>query len=431
VIYFIHDQTSRTIKIGCAWNPRKRLSTLQISTPNKLVLLGTIGGMERTEKKVHELVARQCAPKPGESFTRPLCVQGEWFDDRILPFVTELMKSPQTFLGADKKKSPDKPPPAKCTPSVHQGKIVLEFDSGETFHESFILQAASPERALAALANIADARLNFLAHTARITQLRVPGCPTRKVNLRGSFVTQNCNPREGLSVIFNARPGNGYGTEGVKLYSDQWLHGVPSELSSDAKTWWMLGRVYTRPTNQLVALLNQFTQALNQNQCVITEQTLLVVRGLIPRGIATLPKGQLRSKANQKAASKRKRRWSPEQAPRPKDGIVYFIQDDATLAIKIGFCLKKPEKRLAALQTGNSNTLRLLGHVPGSDLHEKALHVRFSQCRIQGEWFSNAIIADIEAILKCPSLEEWVKTPAPEPSQHSAPVGNARPCDPC
>src|SRR5262245_3495113 len=106
MIYFIHDQTSRTIKIGCAWNPGRRLSTLQISTSNKLMLLGAIAGMKRAEKQVHALVYRHCAGNHGEPGARPLRVQGEWFDDRILPFVTELLNSPQGFLEADKKKSP-------------------------------------------------------------------------------------------------------------------------------------------------------------------------------------------------------------------------------------------------------------------------------------------------------------------------------------
>jgi hypothetical protein len=396
VIYFIHDQTSCTIKIGCARDPRKRLSTLQISTANKLVLLGAIGGTERTEKKVHDLVSRNCRT-PVEPGTRPLWVHGEWFDDRILPFVNELMQSPRAFLEADKKKSHNRP----RDPLLHQGKIVLLFDSGENYREAFILRAASPEHALTALVNIANARLSFLAHTVRITELAVPGYPTRKVNFQGAFLSQKCHPREGLSVVFNSEPGNGYATvNGIKQYSNRWLHGVPSELYHDVNPW------QTRPTAQFCALLNRFARALEQNQCVIIAQSPLVVRGLIPRYPGMLPRGELRSKANKKAAGKKKRQRLPEEAPPVKVGIVYFIQDTVTLAIKIGFCLKNPEKRLAALQTGNCNAMRLLGHVAGSELHEKALHVRFSQFHLQGEWFSNAIIADVEGILNSPSLEE-------------------------
>ncbi len=99
MIYFIHDVSSRTIKIGHGWNPRNRLSTFQTSTPNKLVLLGTIAGTKRIEQRVHELVWMHCAPGPGETYARPLWLQGEWFDDRILPFVRELMTDPKRFLG--------------------------------------------------------------------------------------------------------------------------------------------------------------------------------------------------------------------------------------------------------------------------------------------------------------------------------------------
>ncbi len=88
-----------------------------------------------------------CA-KPDEPFTRPLCVQGEWFDDRILSFVTELIKSPKAYLDLDKKQASAKSRPANRDASLHQGKIILTFDSGETFQESFILKSASPELAL-------------------------------------------------------------------------------------------------------------------------------------------------------------------------------------------------------------------------------------------------------------------------------------------
>jgi hypothetical protein len=426
MIYFIHNQTSRSIKIGFAWNPAKRLSTLQTSTSNNLVLLGSIAGMKPVEKHVHELVYRHCGRQLVEPDARPLRLQGEWFDDRILPFVTELMQNPQPFLDADKKKPRTRP--ANRDTSLHQGNMVLVFDSGETFRESLILKAMSPELALAALANIPNARQGFLAHVARITRLIVPGCPATEVSLRGAFVSQNCNPREGLSVILNSERVNGFATlNRVKQYSDRWLHGVPSEFYGDAKNWWLLGRVYTRPTIQFVEILNRFALALEQNLCVITAQNPLVVRGLFPRGIGSLPKGELRTRANQKAASNRRGRRNSAEA-RPKDGVVYFIQDAATKDIKIGFCLKNPEKRLADLQTGNSNPLRLVGHVLGSEMHEKWLHRRFARFRVHGEWFSNAIMEDVNGILKCLTLEDWMKTQDPNlpSSPASEPAASAR-----
>lgn len=411
MIYFIHDKTSRTIKIGCAWNPSRRLSTLQISTSNKLVLLGSIPGMKKVEKQVHSLVYRHCGNLPGE---RPLCVSGEWFDDRILPFVTELMASPHTFLEPAKKKPPRTRP---VDSELRECSIVLVCDSGETFRESFTLKAASPELALAALADIANARLAFLAQTVRITRLVVPGCRTKEVSLRGAFVTR-CNHRHGLSVIINSETDNGQlMLDGIKQYSTRWLHGTPPEFYQAVSRW------FIQPTAQCELLLSQFAQALNRNGCVIVAQTILPVRGVYPHGIGPLPRGELRSKVNQKAASKRR-----QQAleARPKDGVVYFIQDKATGAIKIGFCLKKPEKRLAALQTGNANPLHLLGHVRGSEAHEKGLHLRFSPCRIQGEWFSTNILGKVRRILECSSLEEWLSRQDSE-SAPAAPVDQEKP----
>jgi hypothetical protein len=407
MIYFIHDVTSRAIKIGCARDPQKRRSALQISTSNKLVLLGAIAGTERTEKKVHALVDRHCAPKPGESFTRPLRLNGEWFDDRILPFVTELMKAPKEFLDVDKKKPTERLVPVNRDLSIHSCKLVLSFDSGEEYHEALILKAASPDLALAALVGIANARLAFLANTVQITALTVPGCPTKQVSLRGAFVTQKCFHHEGLSVIVNSEPGNCYSTiRGVKQYAFRRFHGVPHELCKQ-DSWGI------HPTAQFQALLSQFAKVLTDNQCLICARNPLVIRGLMPRGIGILPNRELRSKVNKKAASNRRKQRPPEKAAVATIGIVYFIQDTVTLAIKIGFCLGNPEKRLAALRTGNSNTLKLLGHIAGTLLHETNLHAQFAPFHIQGEWFSGSIIGQVEGILKYQSVEDWLKAQEP------------------
>jgi hypothetical protein len=71
---------------------------------------------------------------------------------------------------------------------------------------------------------------------------------------------------------------------------------------------------------------------------------------------------------------------------------------------------------LAALQTGNPNPLRLLGHLCGSRTHEKLLHSRFTQFRIQGEWFSRAISADIQSMLHYRSVAAWLSGQTPLPA---------------
>lgn len=312
-----------------------------------------------------------------------------------------MLAAPKTFLEQKPKKPPRNRPQDD---GLRDCSIALVCDSGEAFRESFTLKTATAELALAALTNIAHARLAFLANSVRITRLVVPGC-SREVNLRGAFATK-CNPRDGLAVILNSATGGGRMMRGgVKQYAHRRFHGAPPEFYEAVSRW------FVQPTAECRSHLTRFAQMLHQNHCVIVAQTVLPVRDVLSDGIGPLPKGELRSKVNQKAASKRRER---APAARPKGGIVYFIQDTATAAVKVGFCLKKPEKRLAALQTGNSNPLRLVGHVPGSDTHESHLHRRFSRFRIQGEWFSCEILAHIDAILKCRSLEEWLTPQEPE-----------------
>jgi hypothetical protein len=64
---------------------------------------------------------------------------------------------------------------------------------------------------------------------------------------------------------------------------------------------------------------------------------------------------------------------------------VYFVCD-ALGRIKIGFS-NNVQKRVKALQTANSMPLTLVGTMPGTFATEKALHARFANARIQGEWF--------------------------------------------
>lgn len=68
-------------------------------------------------------------------------------------------------------------------------------------------------------------------------------------------------------------------------------------------------------------------------------------------------------------------------------GWVYFIACTQTQRCKIGFTRGEVEKRLKALQTGSASELSLIAMQPGSVDTERALHERFAQYRIQGEWF--------------------------------------------
>jgi hypothetical protein len=69
------------------------------------------------------------------------------------------------------------------------------------------------------------------------------------------------------------------------------------------------------------------------------------------------------------------------------DMPVYFIQAAAIGPIKIGFSWGPPERRLASLQTGHYEELRLIGTLDGDMKYEQALHRRFRASRVRGEWY--------------------------------------------
>ncbi len=77
--------------------------------------------------------------------------------------------------------------------------------------------------------------------------------------------------------------------------------------------------------------------------------------------------------------------------PEPKPGAakVYFIQSGKGGPIKIGTTAYSVASRMARLQTGSFDTLRLLGTIPGYFDVERQLHERFARVRMRtrGEWF--------------------------------------------
>lgn len=71
-------------------------------------------------------------------------------------------------------------------------------------------------------------------------------------------------------------------------------------------------------------------------------------------------------------------------------GLVYFIQQDVTLAVKIGYTetMTSLAVRLADLQTGSPYPLRVIYQTDGSQEFERRLHRRFREQRLRGEWFA-------------------------------------------
>ena len=69
--------------------------------------------------------------------------------------------------------------------------------------------------------------------------------------------------------------------------------------------------------------------------------------------------------------------------------LIYFIQGDEGSPIKIGLTSwEEPAHRMALLQTGNPQKLRLLWAVSGDWSAENRLHRIFAADRMQGEWFA-------------------------------------------
>lgn len=67
-------------------------------------------------------------------------------------------------------------------------------------------------------------------------------------------------------------------------------------------------------------------------------------------------------------------------------GWVYIIRAGEDGPIKIGWS-RTPARRLIDLQGAHSETLWIMGLIPGSMEYEKELHKRFAKMRLRGEWF--------------------------------------------
>lgn len=66
---------------------------------------------------------------------------------------------------------------------------------------------------------------------------------------------------------------------------------------------------------------------------------------------------------------------------------VYFIQAGDAGPIKIGVTRGCPLDRMANLQTGCPEALKLVAHASGTADDERELHKRFAHLRLRGEWF--------------------------------------------
>ena len=72
--------------------------------------------------------------------------------------------------------------------------------------------------------------------------------------------------------------------------------------------------------------------------------------------------------------------------------MIYFIQEEDSCYIKIGYVTSSPFDRLNALQTGNCRTLSIIGLVPGDRKKEQSWHREYNKYRVKDksggrEWF--------------------------------------------
>jgi hypothetical protein len=162
------------------------------------------------------------------------------------------------------------------------------------------------------------------------------------------------------------------------------------ELSPHAKLLRMLMRdLVSREDDDGVGWLD------TESGCPITSVGLGRFSGLDPEQVATAL-SELRTHGLVVYADGRFSMplWGCEQdgdSPRTfsqKGGAtsVYAIQAGMDGPVKIGVSVA-PLSRMAQMQTGMPETLRILAFIPGTRDDERNLHVRLAKHRIRGEWF--------------------------------------------
>lgn len=67
--------------------------------------------------------------------------------------------------------------------------------------------------------------------------------------------------------------------------------------------------------------------------------------------------------------------------------MVYFIQEEETNFVKIGFTRSLIRKRVTSLQIGNPRKLHLLNVFGEECCDERQCHLAYSKYHIRGEWF--------------------------------------------
>lgn len=101
---------------------------------------------------------------------------------------------------------------------------------------------------------------------------------------------------------------------------------------------------------------------------------------------------------------------TPERMQR-RTSKLYFVQAGTNGPIKIGVAID-PARRVASLQIGHPEALRILKVIAGTSKHETQLHLRFWKSHLRGEWFkpTRDLLAYIETATD-------FDTPPPRPAK--------------
>jgi hypothetical protein len=79
-----------------------------------------------------------------------------------------------------------------------------------------------------------------------------------------------------------------------------------------------------------------------------------------------------------------------QEPDREHEGYVYFLRNMENERIKIGYSFNRPDERLAMCRVGAGAPLERFALMHGSRILEDALHIRFLEWHVDGEWFNPA-----------------------------------------
>lgn len=91
------------------------------------------------------------------------------------------------------------------------------------------------------------------------------------------------------------------------------------------------------------------------------------------------------------------RRHEPGRHTRARSGWIYVLADDAAKQVKIGWTRGDVRARASGVRNASGRDLTINGQRPGTMAEERAIHDRFTDARVRGEWFR-----------RTPEIDAWI-----------------------